>query len=330
MKNDERPLPLIRADVDLRGLEYMPLFGNHLFGSEFNAAATDSEWRAAITLWWAAWNQVPAGTLPGDDIALCRLADLGRDLKSWRSLKTRALHGFIECSDSRLYHAFLCEQALIAWDKRIKERERKAKWRADQDAKKAGRNADGDGDRTRDKDGDRDGDSGTPETGRETGQRRSGDGDVPADGKQRDVTGRDSVYSEADASGVPPLDPKPLTAREKLWLLGPPLLGDTDGNRRLLGKLAKDHGEEVVVEVLAQATLDPPQDPKSWLVAACAARGKTKTNGRGHHDEHEDMLANPKPQWALEAGFANRFDAENERCFEHNAKQFRNGKRIAS
>ena len=48
----ELPAPLVPADCDLRGLDYMPLFGNHLFGSEFNAAATDAEWRAAVTLWW--------------------------------------------------------------------------------------------------------------------------------------------------------------------------------------------------------------------------------------------------------------------------------------
>src|SRR5690606_32878899 len=92
MTAEKRPDPPVAADVDLRGLEYMPLFGVHLFGSEFNAAATDAEWRAAITLWWAAWNQVPAGSLPKDDVALCRLADLGRDLKLWRKLKARALH----------------------------------------------------------------------------------------------------------------------------------------------------------------------------------------------------------------------------------------------
>jgi hypothetical protein len=155
----------------------MPLFGNHLFGSEFNAAASDSEWRAAMTLWWAAWNQVPAGSLPSDDVALCRLADLGRDVKGWRKLKDRALHGFSACSDGRLYHDFLCQQALVAWDKRIKERERKAKWRADHEAKKAGRN----GDKT------------DLSPSLSPSQERGQDGSVPADWNGRDVTGRDNV-----------------------------------------------------------------------------------------------------------------------------------------
>ena len=140
----DAPAPLVPAEVDLRGLEYMPFFGTHLFGSEFNAVCTDAEWRAGLTLWWAAWNQQPAGSLPDDDGALCRLADLGRDLKAWNKIKGRALHGFVKCSDGRLYHGFLCRQVLVAWEKRVQERERKRKWRE----KKQGQDADGDGDRT--------------------------------------------------------------------------------------------------------------------------------------------------------------------------------------
>ena len=34
-----------------------------------------------------------------------------------------------------------------------------------------------------------------------------------------------------------------------------------------------------------------------------------------------------KPKWALDAGFQNRFEAENDGCHEHNAMQFRDGKR---
>jgi len=169
------PEPLVPPDVDLRGLNYMPLFGNHLFGSEFNAAASDSEWRTAITLWWAAWNQVPAGSLPEDDTALCRLADLGRDLKAWRKLRQRALHGFVRCSDGRLYNEFLCRQALIAWEKRARERERKARWRASQDEKTRELESDVPRDKTR--------------TSPRREQRQ--EADVPADGNGRDETGRD-------------------------------------------------------------------------------------------------------------------------------------------
>lgn len=132
------PDPMTPADCDLRGLEYMPLLGQRLFGSDFNGIANDSEWRAGLTLWWAAWTQCPAGSLPDDDAALCRLAELGRDIKTWKKLRERALHGFVKCSDGRLYHPTLAEQALVAWDKRQQDREarsgnaeRKAKERAE-------------------------------------------------------------------------------------------------------------------------------------------------------------------------------------------------------
>jgi len=172
----QHPGPPVPPEVDLRGLDYMPLFGNHLFGSDFNAGATDAEWRAAITLWWKAWNQVPAGSLPHDDAALCRLADLGRDVKTWKRLRERALHGFILCDDGRLYHPFLCQQALIAWEKRVKDRERKARSRALLSVKSHGQ--DGGGLR------DISDVSQEPEQGQ--------DADVLADVKGHDVTGRDS------------------------------------------------------------------------------------------------------------------------------------------
>lgn len=123
MTMTDLPAPLTPADCDLRGLEYMPLLGQHLFGSEFNARADDSEWRAGITLWWAAWCQVPAASLPDDDIALCRFADLGRDVKLWKKLRANALHGWVKCADGRLYHPTLAKQALLAWDKRRANKE---------------------------------------------------------------------------------------------------------------------------------------------------------------------------------------------------------------
>ncbi len=143
----EPPAPLVPVDCDLTGYGFMPLHGHRLFGSDFNARCSDSEWRAGVTLWWAAWNQVPAGSLPDDDMALCRLADLGRDTKTWRRLRANALHGWTKASDGRLYHPVLARLAIEAWDRRIRDRERKAKWRTGRDASGDGDNRRGDGDR---------------------------------------------------------------------------------------------------------------------------------------------------------------------------------------
>lgn len=115
---DQRPDPLVPAEVDLRGLEYMPLLGARLYGSDFNLDASDLEFRVGLRLWWASWNQVPAGSLPSQDNRLCKLAGLEEAAAKWRKVRTMALHGFIECADGRLYHPVIAEQALIAWEKR--------------------------------------------------------------------------------------------------------------------------------------------------------------------------------------------------------------------
>jgi hypothetical protein len=146
---DDLPQPLTPPDCDLRGLEWMPLYGHRLFASDFDAHASDAVFRAALSLWWSAWNQVPAASLPDDDVALCRLAGFGRDVEAWRALRERALRGFTLCADGRLYHRALAPLAIDAWSRRLKERTRKAAWRR----RSPGQDAGQDGDTTRDRTG---------------------------------------------------------------------------------------------------------------------------------------------------------------------------------
>lgn len=113
------PDPLVPAEVDLRGYEYMPYYGDRLRDSDLNSRATDAEYRAAHNLWWAAWKQIPAASLPDDDVTLCKLADLGRDQKTWQQVKARAMQGFDLCSDGRYYHRVLSPIALDAWEDRL-------------------------------------------------------------------------------------------------------------------------------------------------------------------------------------------------------------------
>lgn len=57
--------------------------------------------------------------------------------------------------------------------------------------------------------------------------------------------------------------------------------------------------------------------PATWL------------NGRRWEDEGQGTtISTTGTQWAITAGFANRFEAENAGCREHNAHEFRNGQRI--
>jgi hypothetical protein len=130
------PDPLTPEDCDLRDYTFMPLDIVRLFGSEFHAQSTDSEWRAGVTLWCKSFHQMPAASLPDDDVTLCRLAELGRDIKTWKKLREGALRGWVKCSDGRLYHKIVAEKANDAWEKKRIQRERsrrgnEARWGKD-------------------------------------------------------------------------------------------------------------------------------------------------------------------------------------------------------
>lgn len=160
------PPPLVPPEVDLRGLEWMPYYGDRVMRSAFNAQATDAEWRAGHNLWWSAWNNVPAASLPNDDAALARYADMGRDVRGFRRIKGVAMHGFVLCSDNRYYHPFMAELAIPAWGRRVRERARKARWRGGQDAP-----------------------DDAPETGTERAQDAPGDGDAAGLDRHADFAG---------------------------------------------------------------------------------------------------------------------------------------------
>ncbi|WP_333679907.1 DUF1376 domain-containing protein [Dyella sp.] len=105
-------------DVDLRGLPFMPLDVNRLRDSQLAISASGDEFRAAVLLWCASWNQVPAASLPDDDASLATYAGYGRDLKSWKKVKQGAMRGFVHCSDGRWYHPVVADKALEAWTQR--------------------------------------------------------------------------------------------------------------------------------------------------------------------------------------------------------------------
>jgi hypothetical protein len=125
MKAQENlPDPFVPAEANLRDFPFMPIDIARLFGSGFHATASDSEWRAGVTLWLKSFHQVPAGSLPDDDVELCRLAEFGRDMKTWKKVKVGALRGWVLCSDGRLYHATVAEKVNEAWKKKEMQRER--------------------------------------------------------------------------------------------------------------------------------------------------------------------------------------------------------------
>lgn len=106
------PDPLVPADCDLRDFQFMPLYLSRLFNSELWLLGSAEEKVAAIQLWGKAWHQVPAASLPDDDRYLAALSGAG---PKWKKIRAMALHGFVKCSDGRLYHSVLAELALDAW-----------------------------------------------------------------------------------------------------------------------------------------------------------------------------------------------------------------------
>jgi len=119
----------------------MPFYGQRFLGSRCYSRfrRNPRAGLAAIALWWEAWQQCPAASLPDDDFDLCGLAGFGEDLDAWRAAKETAMHGFVLCSDGRFYHKFLAQEAVKAFDLRLKadkrrlaDRERLREWRETQ------------------------------------------------------------------------------------------------------------------------------------------------------------------------------------------------------
>lgn len=113
---DQLPDPLVPPEVDLRDFQYMELDVRALRDSRFAAEVKPEAFRAGVLLWCAAWHQVPAGSLPDDDVQLATLAGYGFVVREWCKVRTQALQLFVRCSDGRLYHRVIAEKALAAWE----------------------------------------------------------------------------------------------------------------------------------------------------------------------------------------------------------------------
>lgn len=117
----DRPPPLTTAEIDLDGMPGFMLDTEQLRQSELWALSSGEEFKAAVGLWCRAWVQKPAGSLPNDDRLLAAWSGAGR---RWGKVRDMALRGFLLCSDGRLYHPVLCQDAHRAWGRRASYRER--------------------------------------------------------------------------------------------------------------------------------------------------------------------------------------------------------------
>lgn len=100
----------------------MPLHVARLRDSDLASEESPEACWYAVLLWSASWHQLPAASLPDNDAVLTKLIGLGRDVRTFLKHKAGALRGFVLCSDGRLYHPMVAEQAIIAWNSKLKQR----------------------------------------------------------------------------------------------------------------------------------------------------------------------------------------------------------------
>ena len=303
---DQLPAPLVPAEVDLRDFQYMELDVRVLRDSRFGAEVSGDAFRAGVMLWCASWHQVPAGSVPDDDIELANLAGFGRFFKEWRKVREQALQGFVKCSDGRLYHQMVAAKAATAWTSKLRHHYDRACDRL-RKANKA----------RKDK-----GEELIPEVSFEVwNERRLAAGipmekaeasagippnvpapkpGIPAENALRgrrngEGEGEGDSLSEATASGAgapptpppdspPPPQGPPPTDRDLVFANGVTLLtaaGVSDKNARsFLAAQCKAHGERAVRLALERCATERPIEPVPWLVeslkAAPAGRSPTK------------------------------------------------------
>lgn len=117
------PDPLVPPDTDIAGLPSFMLDVERLFASELYAVSTGDEFKAAVSLWGRAWQQVPPGSIPNDERTLAAFSGAGT---RWKKVREMALRGFVLCSDGRLYHKVLCADVLRAAKHKDERRQRTA------------------------------------------------------------------------------------------------------------------------------------------------------------------------------------------------------------
>lgn len=288
------PSPLVAADVDLRGMPFIPLDIVRLFDSDLYALSTGDEFKAALTLWGKSFLQVPAASLPADDRILAHLSGAGF---RWRKVKAMALRGWVKCSDGRLYHPVVAEKALEAWEDRVKHTEMVEHERDRKRREREGRSKMFDALRER---------GITPPWNTRTDELRR----LVTDSSQVPVTDKSHAQVTDLSRGQAPDSPETVTAKtvkgqgqgkvnhsetivsggkpppatpaEIIFGYGVPMLtnaGTAEKQARsFLGGLRKSHGDAAVIDKLRECMRAKPLQPLEWLAKALPPSGPSGTS----------------------------------------------------
>jgi Protein of unknown function (DUF1376) len=111
MSDTKKPDPFVPLGTDINGYSCSLMNWDRLMASEFWATSTGDEFKAGVALWAKSYKQSPPGSLPNNDGILARFSEAGA---KWPKVRAVALHGFVECSDGRLYHRVISEDVLKA------------------------------------------------------------------------------------------------------------------------------------------------------------------------------------------------------------------------
>lgn len=115
------PDPMTPPECDLRDYPWMPLDVRRLLTSETWMLGSAEGKVAALSLWCEAWCQVPAGSLPNNDVILEHLSQARR---AWPKVREHALRGWVLCSDGRLYHPVVAEKVRESWERKLAQKGR--------------------------------------------------------------------------------------------------------------------------------------------------------------------------------------------------------------
>lgn len=328
MAQPEPPQPLTPANCDLQDFPFMPLDVARLRDSELASNETPDACWAAVLLWSASWHQVPAASIPDDELWLAKQAGYqlrGKIDKAWSKVRAGALRGWVKCSDGRLYHPVVAEKARDAWQAKQRQRWGTECARIKKHNERHGTSiarptfdewiAEGcpqgqplfvprdttatnqrqDGIVPSELDSKRQGE------GQGQGQRQGDSYSVP------DGTDGGSAPPAPAAPPGPAQSPKEKSPEEmakvELWRAAVSVLeqgGCPESQARtFMGKLVKDYGQDIVRDAVTAAVATQPADAREYLKATCLhAAGKRKRPNQQEQLEESNRLAGE--QWEAE------------------------------
>lgn len=330
MQQPELQSPLTPANCDLQDFPFMPLDVARLRDSELASNEPPEACWAAVLLWSASWHQVPAASIPDDEMWIAKQAGYqlrGKIDKAWSKVRAGALRGWIKCSDGRMYHPVVAEKARDAWQ--AKQRQRwgtecaRIKKHNDRHGTSVPRPTFDDWVSLgcpqgqplfvpRDNDTTREGhDANVP---RENNSKRQGEGQ--GQGDPYSVPEGTDGGTPPSAPPVPPPQsnpPKAKTpeemAKAELWRAAVSVLeqgGCPESQARtFMGKLVKDYGQDIVRDAVTAAVAVQPADAREYLKATCLhAIGERKRPNQQALLEESNRMAGEQWEAAMRAKMA--------------------------